>query len=158
VLERPADRDTVAVGDLVDLDEVLDSVLQGFGRTWSGTLRRRGPRGCIAASGSRAAIRRCLVNVVENAVRAAGPDGEVVVTVRCEPRSVWVVVEDDGPGFGAVPAGTGIGLAVTQRELQSIGGTLSPGQRSALGGARVVMSLPLRTSGQSLLDPSVPAG
>lgn len=156
VLERRTD-DT-ALGDLVDVDQVLESVLQGFGRTWSGTLVRRGPRGCMAATGSRASIRRCLVNVIDNAVRAAGPDGEVVVTARCDVRSVRIVVEDDGPGFGALPTRTGIGLAVTRRELDSVGGRLSAGMRSPLGGARVVLSLPLRTTGPVLVDPPVPTG
>jgi signal transduction histidine kinase len=158
VLERRVGTDDVDRGDLVDVDEVLDSVLQAFGRTWSGALDRRGPRGCMAASGSRPSVRRCLVNVIDNAVRAAGPDGKVIVTVHCDARSVRVVVEDDGPGFGALPPGTGIGLAVTRRELQSIGGRLSAGLRSSLGGARVVLSLPLRTTGPVLLDPPVSTG
>jgi signal transduction histidine kinase len=156
VLERRTG--DAGLGDLVDVDEVLDSVLRSFGRTWSGTLVRRGPRGCMAATGSRPSVRRCLVNVIDNAVRAAGPDGEVVVTVHCDVRSVRIVVEDDGPGFGALPPGNGIGLAVTQRELQGMGGTLSPGLRSALGGARVVLSLPLRIAGPVFLDPPVPTG
>jgi signal transduction histidine kinase len=156
VLERRTQ--DAGLGELVDVDEVLDSVLRGFGRTWSGTLVRRGPRGCMAATGSRPSIRRCLVNVLDNAVRAAGPDGEVVVTVRCDLRSVRIVVEDDGPGFGALPTRTGIGLAVTRRELEGLGGRLSAGMRSPLGGARVVLSLPLRTTGPVLLEPPVPTG
>jgi signal transduction histidine kinase len=147
----------------VDVDEVLDSVLAAYSRTWTGRLARRGHRGRVWTQGCRPAIRRCLVNVVDNAVRAAGPTGEVVVTVRQRAGSVRLDVEDDGPGFGDVPSGMGIGLAVTRRELQEIGGSLSSGQPSGLGGARVAISLPLRHIGPGLpdpvyLDPSASAG
>ena len=128
-----------------DVDEILDSVLAAFSKTWTGTLARRGHRGRVWTTGCRPVIRRCLVNVVDNAVRAAGPTGEVVVTVHHDASSVRVDVEDDGPGFGGGPRGMGIGLALTRRELQDIGGSLSPGDPSGLGGARVAITLPLRS-------------
>jgi signal transduction histidine kinase len=147
----------------VDVDEILDSVLAAFSKTWTGTLVRRGHSGRLWTKGCRPAIRRCLVNVVDNAVRAAGPTGEVVVTVRHDADSVRLDVEDDGPGFGGGPRGTGIGLAVTRRELVDIGGSLSPGLTSGLGGALIAISLPLRSDGPLYLDPvyldpSAPAG
>ena len=71
-------------------------------------------------------------------------------------------VEDDGPGFGGGPGGMGIGLAVTRRELLDIGGSLSPGLTSGLGGARIAISLPLRSvdlyRDPVYPDPSAPAG
>lgn len=137
----------------VDIDEVLDSVLAAYALTWTGTLVRRGHRGRVWTKGCRPAIRRCLVNVVDNAVRAAGPTGEVAVTVLHGGDSVRLDVEDDGPGFGRVPGGMGIGLDVTQRELQDIGGSLSSGLPSGLGGARVAISLPLRSVDPGYLDP-----
>jgi signal transduction histidine kinase len=142
----------------VDVGEVLDSVVAAFSRTWSGTLTRRGHRGHVWTRGSWPVVRRCLVNVVDNAVRAAGPAGEVVVTLYCGSERVRIVVEDDGPGFGGVPRGTGIGLSVTRRELQHIQGTLSSGLPSRLGGARVAISLPRRTADIAYLDPPVSAG
>ncbi|MGY1671018.1 sensor histidine kinase [Geodermatophilus sp. SYSU D00710] len=128
----------------VDLDEVVDSVLSAFAHTWSGTLSRRGARRDLVVHGDRATVRRCLVNVVDNAVRAAGPRGSVTVTVRRDATSVRVLVEDDGPGFGFVPGGSGLGLPVTRQEVEAMGGRLATGLPSSHGGGRVAISLPLR--------------
>jgi signal transduction histidine kinase len=125
-----------------DLEEVLDSVLATFRLTWSGQLSRRGSAVGLLVSGPRVVLRRCLVNVVDNAVRAAGPDGAVTVTVRRTTERVWVVVDDDGPGFGPTPEGTGLGLASTRAALDAVGGTVSVGVPSSGPGARVVLSLP----------------
>jgi len=66
-----------------------------------------------------------------------------MVMVEPGPDTVQIVVDDDGPGFGRVPRRTGIGLTETRRELGELGGTLTTGMRSPLGGARVVLALPL---------------
>jgi signal transduction histidine kinase len=137
----------------VDVDEIVDSVLAAYSLTWTGTFVRRGHRGRVWTEGCRPAVRRCLVNVVDNAVRAAGPTGQVVVTMLRGADTVRLDVEDDGPGFGAVPGGMGIGLDVTRRELHEIGGTVSAGLPSGLGGARVAITLPVRTFDPAYLDP-----
>jgi signal transduction histidine kinase len=128
---------------LVELDLVLDSVIDAFTLTWTGRLERVGWLGGLLVPGDRVTLRRCLVNLIENATRAAGPHGTVVLTVTCTATSVRVVVDDDGPGFGRVPARTGLGLEATRRALEALGGALSVGLPSATGGARVVVSLPL---------------
>jgi signal transduction histidine kinase len=157
VLDRDSMVDLVD-SHLVDLDEVVESVLAAYTCTWTGTVTRRGHRGRLVISGTRPAVRRCLVNVVDNAVRAAGPTGAVVVTVEPGADSVRVVIDDDGPGFGRVPRGTGIGLTETRRELREFGGALSPGLRSDLGGARVALSLPLRPSDPTDITPAAAIG
>jgi len=126
-----------------DIDEILDSVLAGFGAVWSGTLERRGARGRIPVHSCRERLRRCLVNLVENAVRAAGPAGTVTVTVTRRAGKVRLAVEDDGPGFGHVPSGTGLGLEMARQTVALAGGTLAIGLPSASGGARVVICLPV---------------
>jgi signal transduction histidine kinase len=142
------DRDTmVDLADAapVDLDEVVESVLAGYTRTWTGLITRQGHRGSLPVPGTRPAVRRCLVNVIDNAVGAAGAGGAVVVTVEPAFDVVRVAVDDDGPGFGRVPRRTGIGLVETRRELRELGGTVTTGMRGPLGGARVVLTLPLCT-------------
>jgi signal transduction histidine kinase len=91
---------------------------------------------------------RVLANLVENAARAAGPDGRVTLAIRHErghpggqpgqgpppsgpgtagnPAGQAVIeVSDDGPGFGAGPPGAAsIGLEVVSSLLESAGGTL----------------------------------
>jgi len=126
----------------VDVDEVLDSVIRAFDLTWSGTLTRQGVAGGLVCAQERVMLRRCLVNVVDNATRAAGPQGRVLVTVRRSGTQIRVFVDDSGPGFGRVPRGSGTGLLLTRAALQSIGGNLTVGLASRFGGARVVLSLP----------------
>jgi signal transduction histidine kinase len=150
VLERRAAGGETAP---VDVDEVVDSVVAGFGQTWSGTVVRRGDRSAVRVLGDRVGVRRCLVNVVDNAAHAAGPQGTVTVTVHHEAEVVRVLVEDDGPGFGHVPQRTGLGLPVSRRELEAIGGSLAVGLPCDTGGGCVALSLPVLTA-----DPSSGAG
>jgi signal transduction histidine kinase len=86
-------------------------------------------------------LRRAVTNVVNNAVRAAGPDGHVLVRVFSADGSVVVEVVDDGPGFGDIPTENGLGLRITEDVLVSIGGhvAVSP---SVSGGSCVRLSLP----------------
>jgi signal transduction histidine kinase len=131
----------------VDVDELLESVLASFRATWPGALVRAGDRGGLVTVGVRAAVRRCLVNVLHNATRAAGPDGTVTVTVGREAEAIEVVVEDDGPGFGHIPPGNGVGLRLSREVLHSMGGELLFGAPSSdHGGARVVIALPASTT------------
>jgi signal transduction histidine kinase len=86
-------------------------------------------------------FRRALVNLLDNAVRAAGPDGDVSVVVRSDRRQVRLSVRDSGPGFGAIDRGCGIGLSVVERYARRHGGMVEVGQ-SPSGGASVSIVLP----------------
>ena len=66
-----------------------------------------------------AALWRIVANVVDNAVRAAGPAGRVEISVHNQPPKLVIEVVDDGPGFGKIPAGAaslGLGIAVSLAE------------------------------------------
>jgi len=88
-------------------------------------------------------LRRMIANLLSNATRAAGPSG--TVTIEIERHDSWglVVVEDDGPGFGAIPPGSGLGLQAVARSAVANGGRLEC-RPSAPGGVRVSLWLPLR--------------
>jgi signal transduction histidine kinase len=86
-------------------------------------------------------FRRALVNLLDNAVRAAGPDGTVWVVVQSDRRQVRLSVRDSGPGFGAIDGGCGIGLGVVERYARRHGGMVEVGQ-SPGGGASVSIVLP----------------
>ena len=69
-------------------------------------------------------VRRALDNLIDNAGRAAGADGDVVVQVGSSDEVAWVEVVDDGPGFGEISHGTGQGLSVVSSTARSCGGRL----------------------------------
>jgi signal transduction histidine kinase len=144
---------------VVDLDEVVDSVVASVRLTSGATLVRRGDRGgWLRVGGSREELRRCLIDVVDNAARAAGPAGTVVVSLRRGPDTVRILVEDDGPGFGRVPSGTGLGLALTREVLANMGGVLSIGLPSRTGGAAVALTLPAQITSPAADAAAVRAG
>ena len=85
-------------------------------------------------------LRRTVSNVLDNAVRAAGPDGTVSVEIQQHDDAVMLAVEDDGPGFGEIPSGAGLGLSAVARNVIKHGGRMEYGcgQR---GGVRVSLWL-----------------
>lgn len=63
-----------------------------------------------------AALWRIVANVVDNAVRAAGPAGRVEISVHDRPPHLVIEVADNGPGFGKVRSGVaslGLGIAAS---------------------------------------------
>ncbi len=106
-------------------------------------------------------ISQVLNNMLDNAAKYAGPDAPIRVSA-CESAEdqVRITVEDGGPGvppeamprlfekFYRVPRkgegsrrGTGIGLAVVQGLVESMGGTVTA-RRSELGGLAVDITVP----------------
>ena len=102
-------------------------------------------------------IERALINLVLNALEAAGAGGTVRIGCRREDRDpdiVPIVVEDTGPGIAPVLAhrifnpffttkdtGTGLGLAIVHRIAESHGGSVTAENRQG-GGARFVLGVP----------------
>ena len=142
----------VPTSGVVCFGEVVSSVLESFALTWSGRLIRNGFRGSVPVRGSWTTLRRCLVNLLDNATYAAGPRGTVVVTLDRGPDRVRFLVEDDGPGFGRVVPRSGLGLQGIRRALGAMDGSLSVGRSDVQDGACVVLSLPLAAAA---ITPSV---
>jgi two-component system, NtrC family, nitrogen regulation sensor histidine kinase NtrY len=113
-------------------------------------------------------LKRVLANLVENGVHASadvpGSSGKVVVSWHAERDIVTITVDDSGKGvddasrekifepyFTSKTTGTGLGLAIARKIAIEHGGELSlaPG-RAPTGGARFVVSLPLRGPEASL--------
>lgn len=128
-------------GSPADAEAVAREVAVSAAAAFRGVLRCR-PGGPAPVPLDRLDLRRAVGNVVDNAVRAAGPGGRVEVRVRRDGSTVWVEVEDDGPGFGLVRCQTGHGLAVTLAVVGGCGGAVEfVGGRAR--GALVRLELPL---------------
>ena len=86
------------------------------------------------------ALARALGCVVDNAVRAAGPSGHVLIWVGDDEDGVHVRVLDDGPGLGHVVHRTSIGLATTRAMVAACQGAFLLGPRPD-GGASADIAL-----------------
>ena len=102
---------------------------------------------------------RALSNLLRNASRHARR--EIRVRIACAEvdsgPGMAVTVEDDGPGIDGALAdrlfepfvhgdhgGLGLGLSMVRWGTEQLGGTVALGERSLLGGAQFVLSVPLR--------------
>jgi signal transduction histidine kinase len=132
----------------VDLGPLSGQVVQLAAYAHEATIELL-PGPAVSVEASPALLWRVLTNVVDNAARAAGPQGRVEIGIRREetrPDDPDAVIEvtDDGPGFGKGPAGTAsLGLTVVTALLDSCGGRLEV-QAPEAGGARVRILIPLR--------------
>ncbi|MBM4761872.1 sensor histidine kinase [Bacillus sp. B15-48] len=83
-------------------------------------------------------LQQMLINLIKNAIEAAGPDGNVSVSVVIVDKSVEVTIADDGVGMTAEQVekiglpyystkekGTGLGLMVTLQIIKEMKGTWS---------------------------------
>jgi signal transduction histidine kinase len=102
-------------------------------------------------------LQRALLNLVRNAIEAAGAGGNVWVRAEpsCDdPPRVRISVADDGPGvaeglaqrifnpfFTTRSSGTGLGLSIVHRIIEAHGGAISVTRREE-GGAVFTITLP----------------
>jgi signal transduction histidine kinase len=131
-----------AVGQ-VDLRALAGQVAQ-LAQVAHGTAVRLRPGAPASIQASPAVLWRVLTNVVDNAARAAGPDGHVDLAVSLPPGQAWAVIDvtDDGPGFGHGPPGlASLGLSVVTALLESCGGRMEA-RTADSGGAWVSILLP----------------
>lgn len=90
------------------------------------------------AYGDPALVRRALVNLLDNAARAAGRQGLVTVTLGGGDTTSWMEVADDGLGFGQIETGTGHGLPIVEAAMDASRGRLEissgpgPGTRARM--------------------------
>jgi signal transduction histidine kinase len=111
-----------------------------------------------------------VANLVDNALKYAGPEATVRVRTRSGPDTVAVIVEDDGPGIAAADRtrvierfcrldasrhlpGNGLGLSIVAAIAALHGGALR--LEDAAPGLRVRMTLP---RGEAVVAPDTGAG
>ena len=139
-----------------DLGELIEDVVTGARRA-GGSIDLRiasAPKIPVQAT----AIRRCLVNLIDNAMRYGNQ-----VWIACREQGEWfeIGIDDDGPGVPATdrekvfrpfyrrdrpqegkPGGIGLGLSIARDVVQSHGGDIRLGN-SPEGGLGVRVRLPL---------------
>jgi two-component system osmolarity sensor histidine kinase EnvZ len=105
-----------------------------------------------------ASLRRCLANLVDNALKHGS---QVAVTLTADERLVEIAVEDNGPGIPEIrreeafrpfhrldqgrnlqAGGSGLGLAIARDIARAHGGDILLG-KSALGGLKATVRLPV---------------
>jgi signal transduction histidine kinase len=136
------------VMESVPVAALLDEVCEICRPASAGPVLRAEAPPELMAEGDRGQLRRALINLVKNAVAAAGVRGKVVVTARRVDRVVEWEVRDSGPGvaeelgdkiftpfFTTREKGTGLGLAFVREIARDHGGEVTV-DRGPEGGAR----------------------
>jgi nitrogen fixation/metabolism regulation signal transduction histidine kinase len=99
-------------------------------------------------------IEQVLINLIRNAVEAAGEAGGVRVRWTIGDGRLLAEVEDDGPGlartdnlwvpfFTTKPGGTGIGLVLSREIVENHGGQISLENRTGAHGCIARVTLPI---------------
>lgn len=147
----------------VDLEPLLLDVLEVGVRLARGTgvsvnVREVAP---VTVCGDPVALRRALLNLVENAVKYTPAGGKVELSLACAGRAVEVTVEDTGIGIhpsdverifepfvrleaarGRETSGTGLGLTIARSIAVGHGGSLTVDSTPGAG-SRFTIRLPL---------------
>ncbi len=102
-------------------------------------------------------LRQIVVNLVDNAIHAAQPEGTARITVLVDDLHWTLTVEDSGAGIAPEirnrlfeplvttrPKGVGLGLALVRRMVERHEGHIDAGHSVDLGGARFTVTLPRR--------------
>lgn len=104
-----------------------------------------------------ALLEQAILNLICNAVQAAGPGGKVTLRCKADRERCTILVKDSGPGlhfpagedpFLKLPGGIGLGLSAARRAAQLHGGALML-QDGEEDGVLAVLSLPIRKPDRS---------
>ena len=126
--------------EVSDLEEIATQVVESARTTGGVAIDLISTAVVVRANGVE--VWRALTNLVENACRAAGAGGSVVVKVRASADGARLEVHDSGPGWGEGPPGTAaLGLSIVRSSTAAFGGQLEIGV-SDLGGAAATLVLP----------------
>jgi two-component system sensor histidine kinase BaeS len=150
--------------EAIDLAELVRGTLD----EWTPEARRRGislqvrvPVGPLPLKGDPIRLTQAVGNLIENALKYAGPHGWVRVDVGpAQSRHYELAVTDSGPGIphdvlprvferyfrvegraSGGPGGMGLGLAIARAIVLAHGGDLTA-ESPRSGGARFVLRLP----------------
>ena len=103
-------------------------------------------------------LQRAFLNLIRNAVDAAGQGGQVFIDLNRKQKYILMQVADTGPGidseitdrifnpfFTTKDTGTGLGLSIVHRIIEAHDGTIKVGNAPA-GGANFTLKFPYKVS------------
>jgi signal transduction histidine kinase len=143
-----------SLGDLRDVVDQAAALLQTAARRQGVRLGVEQPSGPIWAKVDHDQLRAVLVNLLLNAIEAMPQGGPLRVALDATGRETKLTVTDTGSGIHpdilkrlfspfvtSKPSGTGLGLCISKRIVESHGGRITAANR-AEGGAVVTLTLP----------------
>jgi len=138
----------------VDLDPFIQEIVAGYRGVEKATIDFS-PSPDTAVMVDREALRKIIVNLIENALEAMPDGGEVSISCRRRDGAVEIRVVDSGTGlseeaqerlfepyFSTKTTGTGLGLAICQRFASEMNGSISLRNREDAAGVEAVVVLP----------------
>jgi signal transduction histidine kinase len=143
----------------IQLAEVVDRALAACdGQAALKGLKLRTELGDAGGVPCSPRLTRALQNLLANAIRHTPSDGTVTVAARIDERSIELAVQDTGEGMDSATAarvfepfwrgdaarssaGTGLGLALTKRIVESLGGEIAVDAQLAHG-SRFEITMP----------------
>ncbi|MDE6107882.1 MAG: HAMP domain-containing histidine kinase [Oscillospiraceae bacterium] len=127
----------------------VESVSADMGVHFTWEIEKEG----VLTLGDDSLLETAILNLVSNAVKAAGQGGEVTLHCKVAGEKCLILVQDNGPGLApgdsvADPLlksgeGLGLGMEVVRRVAALHGGSLLLGD-SAGDGVRAALSIPIR--------------
>lgn len=137
----------------VALRELVAHAVEIFRQTHPGQRLRAGLQDAGLVEADRTQVQQVVLNLLENAVEAMGPGGELAIIVARGASGPEVRVRDHGPGippdvqarmfdpfFTTKEEGTGLGLAIVRRIVEQHGGSIR--WETGAEGTTFVVSLP----------------
>jgi signal transduction histidine kinase len=149
IRERPLLRERISIIPLLEAVQASVQSPEGV------SVRIDGPVALPEVEGDPVQLRQVFLNLLENAIAAASPKGEVTVTAFQHEGQLRISVEDTGPGVDpsirtrlfeplvtTKEKGIGLGLALVKRFVERHGGQIAYADRVG-GGAAFIVHLPI---------------
>jgi two-component system, NtrC family, sensor histidine kinase HydH len=146
-------RDKPLAKERLGLAQVIEAAAAAVRKPEKVDLQLDGLMDVPEVEGDASQLRQVFVNLIDNAVHAAGDEGQVRVQASADKQHVEIAVEDSGPGIDpAIRArlfeplvttkakGIGLGLALVKRIVERHGGSIRYAPRDKV--ARFVVRLP----------------
>ncbi len=156
VMSLRPDSETENTTESCDLRQLVKEVvelLQPHCSHWQSTVTVTGLDKLMVQLRSKRSVKGAVLNLVQNAIEAAGVAGLIKISISLERSHVVVQIVDSGPGFPAgktsmmepfhtsKPEGIGLGLTIAHHAIEQESGKLIIGQLN--GQTAVTLQIPL---------------